>query len=434
MKKILGLLLLMSSVVFARELTLDEAIDLSLKNSKKIEISSRNTKIGELNLARAFKTALPTVMYKASYARTEHTQEHTKLYERDTPFNKPGIQPLKAEKDAYTSQFVVSQPIFQGGAILGGIRGAKAKSNIMDLSFLKEKRDTRLKTIQIFSNITKFQKDLEALETSRKSLEIRYNEQKNKLEMRLIIKADLLKTEVALLEVESSIIQVKNAITVEMKKLRIETGISSNEDIEIVDFTVPRNLSKSIDIDTDMEIAKNDSLAALIAKNNVEYAKAERMVAVSDNLPKVNAFVQYGGRYERNNIEDTFHNEEWRGGVSLTWEFFNFGSGIDEFRAANEGVKIEELNNNLTKDDIEIAITTAYSEVLRFEKLRAAMKSSVEASEKNFEMDTERYKAGLISTQDFLNSEAQYRNSKVKYNKAESDYLLSFEKYRSLLI
>lgn len=434
MKKILGLFFLISSVAFGRELTLDEAINLSLENSKRIEISSKNMKIGDLNVARAFKMALPTAMYKASYARTEHTQEHRNLYERDTPFNKPGIDPLKAEKDAYTSQFVVSQPIFQGGAILGGIKGAKAKSNIMDLSLLKEKRDTRLRTIEIFSNITKYEKDLEALEISKKSLEIRYNEQKNKLEMKLIIKADLLKTEVALLEVESNIIQVKNAITVEMKKLRIETGISSNEDLELVPLNVPVNLSENINFDIDMVTAKDKSLAALIAKNNVKYAEAERMVAASNNLPKVNAFVQYGGRYERNNIEDTFHNEEWRGGVNLTWEFFNFGSGIDEFRAANEGVKVERLNDSIAQDNIEIALTTAYSEVLRFEKLRAAMKSSVEASEKNFEMDTERYKAGLISTQDFLNSEAQLRNSRVKYNKAESDYLLSFEKYRSLLI
>ena len=435
MKKVLGILFLMSATAFARDLTLDEAIELSLNNSKKIQISSKNMKIGELNLARAFKMALPSVSYEGSYSRFEHTQRN--MYGRETRVNKiTNIQDAKkekVEKGGYTSQIVISQPIFQGGAILGGIKGAKAQSNIMDLSLVAEKRDVRIDTIQMYSNIVRYQKDLEALETSKKELEIRHKEQQNKLDLKLIIKADLLKTEVAMLEVDSNIVQVKNLIEVEMKKLNIETGLTNEEELNLADITVPEELSKNIDFDKDMVTAKTESLDALISKNNVEYANAERMVAFRDNLPKVNAFVQYGG-YERDSMDDTFHNEEWRGGVSVSWELFNFGSGIDNFRAANEGYKIEKLNDSIAQDNIEINLTTAYSEVVRLEKLRTAMRSSLEASQENYNIDTERYKAGLLSTQDYLNSEAQLRQSKVDYNKAETDYLVAFEKYRSLLI
>ena len=435
MKKVLGILFLMSATAFARDLTLDEAIELSLNNSKKIQISSKNMKIGELNLARAFKMALPSVSYEGSYSRFEHTQRD--MYGRETGVNKitniKSAEKGKEEKGGYSSQIVISQPIFQGGAILGGIKGAKAQSNIMDLSLVAEKRDVRIDTIQMYSNIVRYQKDLEALETSKKELEIRHKEQQNKLDLKLIIKADLLKTEVAMLEVDSNIVQVKNLIEVEMKKLKIETGLTNEEELNLADITVPEELSKNIDFDKDMVTAKTESLDALISKNNVEYANAERMVAFSDNLPKVNAFVQYGG-YERDSMDDTFHNEEWRGGVSVSWELFNFGSGIDNFRAANEGYKIEKLNDSIAQDNIEINLTTAYSEVVRLEKLRTAMRSSLEASQENYNIDTERYKAGLLSTQDYLNSEAQLRQSKVDYNKAETDYLVAFEKYRSLLI
>lgn len=435
MKKVLGILFLMSATAFARDLTLDEAIDLSLNNSKKIQISSKNMKIGELNLGRAFKMALPSVSYEGNYSRFEHTQRD--MYGRETGVNKiTNIKEAnkgKQGKGGYTSQIVISQPIFQGGAILGGIKGAKAQSNIMDLSFVAEKRDVRIDTIQMYSNIIRYQKDLEALETSKKELEIRHKEQKSKLDLRLIIKADLLKTEVAMLEVDSNIVQVKNLIDIEMKRLKIETGLINETDLKLVDFVVPENLSQEINFDKDMVTAKTESLDALISKNNVEYAKAEKMVAFSDNLPKVNAFVQYGG-YERESMDDTFQNEEWRGGVAVSWELFNFGSGIDNFRAANESYKIEKLNDSIAQDNIEINLTTAYSEVIRLEKLRVAMRNSLEASQENYNIDTERYKAGLLSTQDYLNSEAQLRQSKVDYNKAETDYLVAFEKYRSLLI
>ncbi len=435
MKKVLGILFLMSTAAFGRHLSLEEAIELSLNNSKKIEISSRNKKIGDINLGRAFKAALPSVTYEGDYSRNEYTKRD--MYGRETGLDGNGVKPAAyqnhEEKGGYTSKVVISQPIFQGGSILGGIKGAKAQANISELSYIAEKRDVRLNTIQIFSNIVKYQKDLEALETSKKELEIRHKEQQNKLELRLIIKADLLKTEVAMLEVDSNIVQVKNLIDVEMKKLKIDTGLTNEDDLTLVDLVVPEGLSEDINFDTDMVTAKTQSLTALISKNNVEYAKAEKMVAFSDNLPKVNAFVQYGG-YERESFDDTFHNEEWRGGVKVTWELFNFGSGIDSYRAANQSYKIEQLNDSIAQDNIEIDLTTAYSEVIRLEKLRIAMRSSLEASQENYDIDTERYKAGLLSTQDYLNSEAQLRQSKVDYNKAESDYLVAFEKYRSLLI
>lgn len=435
MKKVLGILFLMSTAAFAKNLTLEEAIELSLNNSKKIEISSRNKKIGDINLGIAFKAALPSVTYEGGYNRTEYTER--KMYGRETGLDGHGVKPEayqnRDEKGGYTSQVVISQPIFQGGAILGGIKGAKAMADIAELSYVADKRDVRLNTIQLYSNIIKYQKDLEALETSKKELEIRHKEQQNKLDLRLIIKADLLKTEVAMLEVDSNIVEVKNLIQTEMKKLKIETGLTNEEELVLAELVVPDGLSNQINFDNDMVTAKTQSLTALISKNNVEYAKAEKMVAFSDNLPKVNAFVQYGG-YERESMDDTFHNEEWRGGVKVTWELFNFGSGIDSYRAANQSYEIEQLNDSIAQDNIEIDLTTAYSEVIRLEKLRVAMRSSLEASQENYDIDTERYKAGLLSTQDYLNSEAQLRQSKVDYNKAESDYLVAFEKYRSLLI
>lgn len=436
MKKVLGILFLMSTAAFAKNLTLEEAIELSLNNSKKIEISSRNKKIGDINLGIAFKAALPSVTYEGGYNRMEHSKRD--MYGRETGV-KQGYSEAETkgmmlnEKGGYTSQVVISQPIFQGGAILGGIKGAKAMADIAELSYVADKRDVRLNTIQLYSNIIKYQKDLEALEISKKELEIRHKEQQNKLDLRLIIKADLLKTEVAMLEVDSNIVEVKNLIQTEMKKLKIETGLTNEEELVLAELVVPDGLSNQINFDNDMVTAKTQSLTALISKNNVEYAKAEKMVAFSDNLPKVNAFVQYGG-YERESMDDTFHNEEWRGGVKVTWELFNFGSGIDSYRAANQSYEIEQLNDSIAQDNIEIDLTTAYSEVIRLEKLRVAMRSSLEASQENYDIDTERYKAGLLSTQDYLNSEAQLRQSKVDYNKAESDYLVAFEKYRSLLI
>lgn len=424
MKKLIGILLLFSSTIFAREITLQESIDLALNNSKTLEQSLRNTEIGKLNLSRAFKTALPTVAYQGIYSKYEHNKL-TPVYFKDSS--------KSSSKDYYTNKIIVTYPIFQGGAVLGGIKGAKAQSNVLKYSYLKEKANTRINVIDIYSEILTKEKNLEALETSRLQLSSKYKEQEEKLKMELIIKADLLKTQYSLLNVESEIVKTKNEIYIGKKRLKIETGINDLEEITLEKINVPTNLSDNINLDEDMKLAKTSSLDALISENNLKYKKAEEMVAFSDNLPKVNVFGEYGGT-KMKHFSETDDNQEWRGGVQIDWEFFNFGSGIDKYRVAKENYKIQELDDSIVQDNIEINLTTAYSEVIRLEKLRKANKNSLEASKENYNIDKERYNAGLISTQDFLDSEVQYREAKINYNQAESDYLIAFEKYRTLLI
>ncbi len=429
MKKILGLFLLMGMSAFSKDLTLDEAIDLSLENSKNIAIASKNKNIGGLNLLRAFKYALPTVAYQGTYNVSEHTKRDV-IESYDNFGNKIETK----SKDGYSNQIVITYPIFQGGATIGGIKGAKAQRNILDYTFLQEKSNVRINTITLYSNILTYEKNLEALEASKKELNARYVLQGEKLKSRLIIKSDLLNTEYALLQVESEIIRVKNLIKTEERKLAIEIGLENiEEDLNLAPLYIPSDLSKNIDIEKDMTIAKTESLNALISLNNLEYSKAEKMVAFSDNLPKVNIFASYGGT-EKLHSSDVFDDEEWRGGVSVNWEFFSFGSGIDTYKVASENYDIEELNNSIVQDNIEINLLTAYSEVLRLEKFRQANKASLEAAFESFEIDKKRYEAGLLSTEDYLNSEAQYTEAQVNYNNSESSYLVAFEKYRAMLI
>ena len=68
------------------------------------------------------------------------------------------------------------------------------------------------------------------------------------------------------------------------------------------------------------------------------------------------------------------------------------------------------------------------------EKERVSKERALQAAQENFNIDKEKYMAGLISTIDFLISETQLRDAKVSYNQVVVDYLYAFEKYRSMLI
>lgn len=423
MKKILGLLLILSSSVFAREITLDQAIQMALENSKEIKISEKDVEVSKLKVGMAFKDALPSVVYSGSYTRSEYDR---KIYRH-------GWENQVDRKGGYTQTITISQPIFQGGAVLGGIKGAQAYKNISNLLYMGERRDVRLETISNYSNIVKLEKDLEALESSHKELKARYEKQKAQLDLRLITKTDILKTEYSMLEVESQIIGTKNDIEIEKEKLRIKTGLVNDKDIEVVEFTVPENLSRNIDFAKDKHQALTESIGALTAKYYVDAADASKIISRADMLPKVNVFASYGTS-ERTKYNPTIDEAEWRGGVQVTWNVFEFGKNYDNYRVASITKEQEELREKISKDDIGVNVTDAYLELIRMEKERSSKERAMEAAIENFKMDQERYDAGLISTVDFLLSETQMREAKVAYNQVVIDYLYAFERYRSMLI
>ena len=423
MKKFLTVFLLMTNIVLARDLTLEQAIDLSLNNSKEMRISEKNLDISKLNVSKAFKNALPSVTYTGAYKVGEHERKILTQSERNYVNKKRG----------YTQNIKLTQPLFTGGTITAGVKGAKAYKNIASYSFLQSKIKNRLDTIKIFSDIINAQRNLEALSYSEGVLLKRYQKQEEQLKLRLITKPDILQTEYSIEDIRAQMINIKNVIDTNMEKLYIRTGISKSEPLNLVPFDIPNNFSEKINLDSDLKQAINESLSAKVAEEQVKVASATRMAAVGDLLPQVSAFASYGTG-ERTTFERSYKDGEWTGGVQVSWKVFSFGSDLDNYRVAKLQEEQEELRETSTKENIEINVRSAYLNVLSLEKQIDSQGKALEVAKVNFELNQEKYDAGLISTVDYLDFENTYRQARIAYNKVLLDYYYAFETYRSLLI
>jgi len=423
MKKILTVFLLMTNIILARDLTLEQAIDLSLSNSKEMKISEKNLDISKLNVNKAIKNALPSVTYADAYTVGEHERQILTQSERDRINKKRG----------YTQNLKLTQPLFTGGAVTAGIKGAKAYENIASYSYLQSKIKNRLDTIKIFSDIINAQRNLEALKYSEGILLKRYQKQEEQLKLRLITKTDVLQTEYSIEDIRAQMINIKNVIDTNMEKLYIRTGINKSEPLNLIPFDIPNNFSEKINLNSDLKQAINESLSAKLAEEQVKVASATRMAAIGDLLPKVNAFASYGTG-ERTTFERSYKDGEWTGGIEVSWKVFSFGSDLDNYRVAKLQEEQEELKETSTKENIEINVRSAYLNVLSLEKQIASQSKALEAAKVNFELNQEKYDAGLISTVDYLDFENTYRRARIAYNKVLLDYYYAFETYRSLLI
>ncbi|MDR1835882.1 MAG: TolC family protein [Fusobacteriaceae bacterium] len=422
MKKILAALFFAAMTLAARQLTLEQAVALAVDNSKDIKISELSKEIARIRVSNAFKTALPVAMYTGSWLTSEYDRQITQ---------KRGVV-VTDERSSYSQVIRITQPLYRGGAIKAGIQGAKSYEKIADIQYLQTKVQVRIATIENYAAIVRNQRNMYGLESALKELKARYSVQTEQLNLNMVTKADLLKTENAILEIESQIIGAQNNISVQTEMLRIKTGLPRGEPIKVVEFNVPKYLSRGIDLESDLRVARTDSLAALLAKYMVEYQDAARRYAVSDMLPKVNAFASYGA--ERTTFHRSVEDASWQAGIEVTWNVFDFGTARDNYKIAKLELEQERLKAKQTDDSIDTGVTSAYLELLRLEKLRDSKERAVAAARENYEIDRERYNAGIISTADYLQSEETFRNAQVDHNQTVVDYMCAYERYRSLII
>lgn len=419
MKKFLGMLLFISfNSLFAREFSLQEIIDMALLNDKNIKISQIAKENSNLDMRIAFKSALPNVTYKGSFE--DSSQRRT-------------VDNFPHRKKSYQQGITFSQPLFRGGAVIGGIIGSEAWKNIADLNYLTLLRDIRLSVITIYSNILILEKNLTVYETSKKELESTLQRQQEQLKLKLITLADLLKTESSILDIDAQIIDALNSISILKLKLKIITGIPEEEEISLLNFSTDEKLTGDIDFQKDLDQALKESLAAKIAANNLKFADAQRVVARASLLPQVNAFAQYGG-LQKKSYRDTLDEAYWQGGLNISWDVFSFGKEMDNYTVAKNNEKIEAINSDIIKDNIRTKVTDSFFALLKFEKLIDANFKNFQAAKENLTIDSERYRIGLISTTDYLISFSQYVQTNVNYNTVLLQYYIAFETYRSLLI
>lgn len=422
MNKFIVLFLIIFQISLSDVVSIDKAISLGIDNNLSIKVSEKQIEYSKYKMSSAFKEALPSIKYEGNYTDGEYDREMGKDF-------------AQKAKTGYSQALTLTQPLFRGGTIIGGINIAKLTLSKSFYEYLEEKKSVRLEIIEIYSTILQNQRELKVYESSKDEMLKRYERQKVQLEMKIITKSDLLKTESTLSSTIADIIGLRNQIKVEKENLKRKIGFPKNLEIDVIEFTIPENLSKGINFRDDLQQAKTKSTRALIAKKNLEISNEEKNVSRGEMMPKIDAFTSYGNNArEERNYEDSWENAEWRGGVAVSWNVFNFGKDYDNYKGATVQLEKEKLKDRDIQDNIELDVIRAFTDIIKIEEQKVAIYQGMLAAKESYFMDKQKYEANLISIVDFLTSENASIKAEVEYNKILKNYYVAWEKYRTLLI
>ncbi len=427
MKKYMMIIsILLSTGIYAKEYTIDTAVEVALTNNKEIKKENKEIEIKELDYTKSRKLALPKLKYSGNI--NQLSEETTLLY---------GVQLLPYKIDNsdlnYSNKLVLEQPIYTGGAIASGIKLLNINKDLEQVKLDQKKREVKLNILVNYLAIVKLQKNQEILENSLKELNETNKNLNESLELDLIQKKPVLDINYRISELKSNIISIKRELDIRKMTLKSLMGVDKNEDITIKNIIIPEVKLADISLESDTQYALENKSTIKSLELSKEMSEANKKIKKADLLPKVNLKANYEMFGETYGTAITAKDNRWNVELTATMTLFDFGMSYDEVTKVKKEIESKDLDEETAKDKIEIGIKNAYSELQRLLEIIDVKKEALISTKENYRIEKDKFDVLLNTSIDLLGAENNLSKVQVELINAQIDAYTSYLKYNDLI-
>ena len=425
-KKIIIVIILLSTGIYAKEYTIDKAVEVALNNNKEIKKENKEVEIKELDYTKSRKLALPKLKYSGNI---NQLSEETNLFY--------GLQLLPyilPDSDlSYSNKLVLEQPIYTGGAIASGIKLLNINKDLELVKLDQKKREVKLNILVNYLAIVKLQKNQEILENSLKELNETNKNLNESLELDLIQKKPVLDINYRISELKSNIISIKSELDIRKMTLKSLMGVDKNEDITIKNIVIPEVKLADISLESDTQYALENKSTIKSLELSKEMSEANKKIKKADLLPKVNLKANYEMFGETYGTAITAKDNRWNVELTATMTLFDFGMSYDEVTKVKKEIESKDLDEETAKDKIEIGIKNAYSELQRLLEIIDVKKEALISAKENYRIEKDKFDVLLNTSIDLLGAENNLSKVQVELINAQIDAYTSYLKYNDLI-
>ncbi|MDT3695894.1 MAG: TolC family protein [Ignavibacterium sp.] len=425
MKKIVLLSIMIISSLYsqAQKLTLQESIELGLRNSKDLRITQSKLKSSDAKVSEVNSMFLPQFKFTVNYTRLS---DNVPPFEVITPFSAVPIKISEPVLNNYYLKLSLQQPIFTGLKLLSSKKAAEYYFNAAESDYSKELNETVMNIHTIFWNYYRANEIRNLLMKSLGQIENHLKDTKNFLENGLTTQNDYLKLQVQYLNTQLQLIEAENNLEVTRAVFNKTLGLPLETKTEVVtDELKVQNINYNPE-----ELIKE----AKINRNEIE-SLSYKLKAAEENITSARSgwfpSVYLSGNYYYSNPNTRFQpltdkwNDTWDVGVTLSWDVWDWGSTLSKTTQAEElsvqtQASLEKLNDN-----IEIEVYKSYLNLIKSKEKAGVSKLSLEQASENYRIITEKYKEQLATSTDLIDAEVSELQAATNLTSSLIEYHLA---------
>ncbi|WP_028950172.1 TolC family protein [Sulfurihydrogenibium subterraneum] len=440
-KKSLGLLIisLLTTSSFAREISLEEAIQTGLQNNYEVKASEKMVKSKEYAYQSAKGYMYPSLTFSEMFMRTNepgyamwNTMSQKKLdfmtsskfvdmTALNPMFSGMGIsfaKPSYPEVNSWRTKLELQVPIYTGGKISSGIEMSKRDYESAKNEYTRSKEKAIYDISKAYYGALLAKEAIKLANQAYKDAEKHYQTAQSMVKNGLAIPADELRAKVYMSEMSAKIKEAENNYLVAKRGLLLAMGLDKADpsEIDVVGNLVCENIEKPVEEYQNYALSNRSDLLSVrekikMAQKYVDFNKA-------DLLPTIGAFASY----ELNDGKWMLGNEGkwWMAGVALNWKIFDGFQSFNKYKSAKEMYDHYKQQEKGFEEFIKFNVYKAYKDYLTSkEKLKTEIEN-VKYAEEILKVTETRYKNQLASMIDLLDTQTMF--DKIKFDKAQAEY------------
>jgi outer membrane protein len=430
--KTIGILAMSLSVFAAtaqdtRQLSLSEAVEMSLRNSKQLKLSQAKISEATAGLREAKERMLPDVSISGSYLRLNQPNIDLKLGGSSSGGTDTGTAKSGGSPDVNSAAYVLanaSLPLFAGFRTQAGIQSAKYLAKAAELDAEADRDEVIQNTIAAYSNLYKAQRAVDLVKENLRQSQQRVKDFSNLEQNGLMARNDLLKVELQQSNIELSLLDAENSFKI--------ANINMNLMLGLPEQTVLETDSSSFVKTTDTKTIGDWESMALQSRNDaqaldyrVKAATSGIKSAKSDYYPSV----ALTGGYVAADIPNVLTlTNAVNVGVGVKYSpssLWKTGSKVAQAKARLAQV---EANQSMMTDNIRIQINQAYQNYLVSVKKIDVYAKALEQADENYKIVKNKHDNSLATTTDLLDADVAQLQAKLNYAFAKADAVVAYNK------
>lgn len=401
-----------------RQITLEQAVELGIQNSKSLKIDAAEIEEATANLLEAKNRQLPDLKISGSY-----------LYlplKPNIDIRLPGVSTAGGPEvhQVAFGQATLSVPIYAGGRIKYGIESAKYLVEASKLSAENDKSAIAYNVAQAYNNLFKANQSIKVLEENLTASQKR-DETFLKLENNgVIARNDLLKANLQTSNIELQLLEAKNNYNIANINMDLLLGLPDNTQIE-VDENYIDSADDSKPVDYYLNTARENRRDLQALDQQRKAAALGTKSAKAENLPTI----AFTGGYVAADIPKflTVYNAV-NVGVGVSYNLSNIwkkNSSLQQSRAREMQLV---ANNELLNDNIKLEVNREYQNADYARKRIAVFEKSAEQANENYRITKNKYDNGLATMTELLDADAAQIAANVGVINAKADAALAYRK------
>ncbi len=406
-------------------LTMDKAVSIALRGNYDLRLADFDLLKAESQITEAYAGAWPKLNFSGQYTR--NLKSPVLFIPPNTPFN-PSSQTLTfsiGAENSYNLGVTLSQTIYDPR--LGtAISIAKKYSSFSKLNNQTSKDDVIAQVKKSFYNVLLSQKLIDVNQKNYEVAKANYENTGLLYKQGVASEYDYLRTEVQLANIKPALIAAKNNLKLAKNSLKNLLALDLNTDIKVVGEFKVDSVSNEL-LAKSNEILKEKN--PLLKKLNIQKSILEENVDIEKAAywPSLSAFGNYNWQTQDNTFN--FSNYNWANtitvGLQLSYAIFDGFKRQAKVQQAELEVKSIQVTKTKTEEGLKIKLLQSQLNMEEALDRIHAQEKSVNQAERALHIAQTRYKEGVGTQLEILDTQNSLTQTRINYEKAIYDFLIA---------